>query len=50
MCVDIDLNLDNEDAYNLACKWEYIKVNVAEIMKREVEKVKMEARGGVVWL
>ncbi|KAL7602036.1 hypothetical protein Lser_V15G26766 [Lactuca serriola] len=38
MCMDIDLNLENEDAYTLACKSEYIKVKVAEIMKREVEK------------
>lgn len=45
MCVDIDLNSDDEDADK-----EDIKLTVVEIVERELEKVKKEGPGAVVWL
>jgi tubulin--tyrosine ligase-like protein 12 len=50
MCVDVDLNSDLEDADNDGCDVKDNKLDVMEIVEREVEKVKKEGSGAVVWL
>ncbi|KAL4557635.1 hypothetical protein LXL04_035820 [Taraxacum kok-saghyz] len=46
MCVDIDLNSDDEDADNVDDN----KLTVVEIVEREFEKVKKEGYDAVTWL
>lgn len=50
MCVDIDLNSDLEDADNVGSELKDSKLGVMEIVESEVEKVKKEGPGAVVWL
>nr|XP_043619113.1 tubulin--tyrosine ligase-like protein 12 [Erigeron canadensis] len=49
MCVDIDLNSDDEEADN-AGEDSSSELGVVEIVEREFEKVKKEGPGAVVWL
>lgn len=48
MCVDIDLNSDDEEADKVGS--EDSKLGVMEIVDREFQKVKNEGYGAVVWL
>ncbi|KAD5317424.1 hypothetical protein R6Q59_032764 [Mikania micrantha] len=50
MCVDIDLNSNLEDADNVGIDLNDSKLSVMEVVEREVQKVKKEGNGAVVWL
>ncbi|KAK1408538.1 hypothetical protein QVD17_40399 [Tagetes erecta] len=50
MCVDTDLNSDLDDADNVSSELKDSKLGVMEIVESEVEKVKQDGPGAVVWL
>ncbi|KAK9075941.1 hypothetical protein SSX86_004271 [Deinandra increscens subsp. villosa] len=50
MCVDIDLNSDSEDVDDVGSELYDSKLGVMEIVEREVERVRKEGHGAVVWL